>query len=129
MGKAKAGPDRHLRRDNTVASIKAVCDTEHMHGTALALGNTIGASGKFSHNDFGINLTGQHMGMVPVTGQDGIAVFQRGLDPGHNGLLTNIKMTESPNQPHAIHLSGLFLKPPHQQHLPVKGGQFIWSGF
>ncbi len=68
------------------------------------------------------------MGVVAITGDDLVTLLQRGLDPGHDGFLANIEVTEAGNQTHAVKLTRLFLETAHHQHLAIVLKQLVFSG-
>ncbi len=63
--------------------------------------------------------------MVAVGRDPLVAFVRRRLEADDDGLLPDVKVTESPDQAHAIKLSRLLLEPPDQQHLAVVTQQFV----
>lgn len=67
------------------------------------------------------------MAMVAIAGDDLVALFQRQLHPDDDGFLTDIEVTETTDESHAVELAGLFLETPDQQHFPV-GLEIVFLG-
>ena len=84
----------------------------------------MGAAGQFRHHALGIHAGGQHVAVVAVAGDDGIALFQGHLHADHHGLLADVEVAEAANQAHAVHLAGLLLEAADQQHVAV-GSEFL----
>src|SRR3546814_20394084 len=53
-----------------VTAIEFMLDAEHMHRTALALGNAGLASGQLGHNDLWVDTIGEHVAMVAIAGDE-----------------------------------------------------------
>jgi len=66
--------------------------------------------------------------MIAVGGDDGVGLIGRGLGADDDGFLADVEVAETADQAHAVHLSGLFLEPADQQHLPVMAQNFICIG-
>ena len=60
------------------------------------------------------------MAVIAITGDHLIAVEHRHLHADDDCFLANVEVTEAANQAHAVHLSGFFLEPADQQHLPQR---------
>ena len=58
--------------------------------------------------------------MVAIGGHHLIALFDNGLHADDHGFLTDIEMTKTADQTHAVHLSGPLFKAPDQKHVMVK---------
>ncbi len=129
VGKAKARPDRDLGPDDAVATIEILFLGEHVHRAALPLGIAAGASGQFRHDTFRVHVTGQHMAVIAVTGNDLVAFLQAGLHAGHNGFLTDIEVAEAGNLAHAVELPRLLFKPADQEHVPIVFQHLCLAGF
>jgi len=56
--------------------------------------------------------------VIAIAGDHLVAVGHGQLHADDDRFLADIEMAESPDQPHAVHLSGFFLETPDQQHLP-----------
>ena len=67
------------------------------------------------------------MAVVAIAGDDLIAILKRHLHADDDRFLTDVEMTETADEAHAVHLAGFFLEPPNQQHLLV-GGEFLFFG-
>ena len=65
--------------------------------------------------------------MVAVAGDDRVALLERHLHADDDRFLPDVEVAEAADQPHAVHLAGLLLEAPDQQHLAV-GGKFLFLG-
>ena len=119
VGKPQPGAQRHLRRDNAVAAEKAMFNAEHVHRTALAAADAGGTPGQFRHHCLGIDAAGQHVAMVTIPGDDGIAAQQFGLHAHHHGLLADIEVAETADLAHAVKLARPLFKAADQHHLAI----------
>src|SRR4029077_16595546 len=104
--------ERDLGRHDAVAAIEIAGDAEHVHRAALALGIAVAPSGELGHHALRVPGAGQHMAVVAVAGDDLVAFLDRHLHADHHGLLADIEVADPADQPHAVHLAGLFLEPP-----------------
>ena len=59
------------------------------------------------------------MAVVPVAGDDLVAVALDGRHAHRNGFLADVKMAETADQTHAVELAGALLEPPDEQHRAV----------
>jgi hypothetical protein len=57
--------------------------------------------------------------MVAIGCDDLITLLLGHLKAHDHGLLANIEVTESADEPHAVELSGLFLETADQQHVTI----------
>ena len=76
-------------------------------------------TGQFRHDALGVEIHGQHVAVIAVTGDHLIPVLLGHLHADNHGFLTNVQVAEAPYQTHAVELAGLFLKPADEQHLAV----------
>ena len=72
------------------------------------------------------------MTVVTIAGDNLVTFFGHHLHAHHNSLLADVEMAETANQAHAIHLAGLFLETPDEQHFAIGmkfliTGEFGWS--
>ena len=99
-----------------------------MHRAALALAEPALAARQLGHHALGVEPHDQHVTMVAVAGDLGILALFRGHgDAGHHSFLADIEVAEAADQAHAIHLAGLFLETPDQQHFPI-GFEVLFRG-
>ena len=91
-----------------------------MHRAALALGIAAAPAGKLGHHAFRIHAAGQHVAVIAIAGDHLIAVALRHLHADDDRFLADIEVAETADQPHAVHLPGLFLEAPDQEHLPER---------
>ena len=108
-----------------MAAIEVAFLAEHVHGTTLSPRISGGASGEFGHDALGVHSASKHVAMVAICGDTLVALLGGGLKAGHHGFLTYVEVTESADLAHSVELTGLFLKPPDQQHFPVVSEQFL----
>ena len=59
------------------------------------------------------------MAVITVRGEALVALFSRGFEPDHNGLLTDVEVAEAADQAHAIELACLFLESADEKHITV----------
>ena len=88
-----------------------------MHRAALALGIAAAPAGEFGHHAFRIHAAGQHVTVIPVAGDHLVAVALGHLHADDDGFLADIEVAKAADQAHAVHLAGLLLEAPDQQHL------------
>src|SRR3546814_15535946 len=99
MREGEPGAERDLRADDAVTAIEFMLDAEHMHRTALALGNTGLASGQLGHDDLWVDTIGEHVAMVAIAGDDAVLVaVERRLQPDRDGFLSDIEVAEAADQ-------------------------------
>ena len=75
------------------------------------------------------------MPVVAVASDDLVTRLDRHLHANDDGLLTDVEMAKSADQPHAVELPGLLLEPADDEHPPigvkllllVEIGHFRWS--
>ena len=65
--------------------------------------------------------------MVAITGNDLIALAGRHLHAGYDRFLSDIQVTETADETHAVELPRLFFKTADQQHVTV-GLEFLLLG-
>ena len=100
-----------------------------MHGAALAARQTASTSGQFRHHAVRIHAASQHMAMITVT-RDYLVTFPDGhLHTGDHGFLTDIKMTKTADEAHAVKLTGLLLEATDQKHHAIGIHLLIASEF
>src|SRR3546814_8481013 len=63
-----------------------------------------------------------------VGGQHGVLGAHGGLHADHHGLLADVEVAEAADQAHAVHLAGLLLEAPDQQHVAVVFLQVLDAG-
>lgn len=90
-----------------------------MHGASFPFGATGNLCHELSHNCIGVNSFGDWMHVVAVSRNHVIVVANYAHRTGHNGFLTNVKVTESPDFLLDVQLTCFFFKPPPQQHIFV----------
>ena len=90
-----------------------------MHRAALAFGIPAFAARQLGHDAVGVHAAGQHVAVIAVRGDALVAFLGGGFQPDDNRFLPDVKVTEAPDQTHAIQLAGLFLESPDQQHVTV----------
>ena len=88
-----------------------------MHRAALALGIAAAPPGELRHHALGIHAAGEHVTVIAIAGDHLVAVALGHLHADDDRLLADIEVAEPPDQPHAVHLAGLLLETPDQQHL------------
>ena len=117
---------RHLRPDDAVPAVKRRRHIEHVHRAALALGRAANAPGQLGHHGIRVHARRQHMAVVAVAGDDLVkALFDVGLYTHRHGFLADIEVTETPDQAHAVQLSGPLLEAADQQHLAVIAQELV----
>src|SRR3546814_17814874 len=127
MREGEPGAERDLRADDAVTAIEFMLDAEHMHRTALALGNTGLASGQLGHDDLWVDTIGEHVAMVAIAGDDAVLVaVERRLQPDRDGFPSDIEVAEDADQAETIKLSPLPHKPEDQPNFPIKVLEFPW---
>src|SRR5262249_43301398 len=124
VGKSETGSERNLGGHNAMSAVERLLDREHVHGSALALRIAVLAAGQLRHHAFGIHAAGQHVTMVAIAGNDGVARLDCHLHPDDDRLLPDIEVAKSPDQAHAVELTRLLLEPADQQHLAI-GAQLL----
>ena len=65
------------------------------------------------------------MPVIAVGGDTLVALFRRRFQPDDDGFLSDVEVTEPPDQTHAVKLAGLFFKPADQKHVAVIGFQLV----
>ena len=96
-----------------------------MHRAALALGIAAAPAGEFGHHAFRIHAAGQHVTVIPVAGDHLVAVTLGHLHADDDGFLADIEVAKAADQAHPVHLAGLLLEAPDQQHL-VERVEFLF---
>src|SRR5262245_64030380 len=97
-------------------TVETLLHAEHVHGATFAFGIAVRAPGEFGHNPFGVHAGCNHVTMVAIAGNDLVAGLEHHLHADDNGFLADIKVAESPDQTHAVHLSCLLLGAADSQH-------------
>ena len=128
VGEGEAGADRHLRADDAVAAVEVLLAAEHVHRAALALGIAAAPAGQLGHDALGVHAAGQHVAVVAIGGDDGVALLDRGLHADDHRLLADIEVAEAADQPHAVHLARLLLEAADQQHVAIELDDFLGRG-
>src|SRR5262249_47348517 len=123
-----AGAERHLRADDAVAAIKALLDAEHVHRAALAFRIAALAPGELGHDAARIHLAGEHVAVVAIGGDDGIAGLQRRLHADDDGLLADVEVAEAADEAHAVKLSRALLEAADRQHGAVVARELVVRG-
>ena len=78
------------------------------------------APGELGHDALGVEAHDQHVAVVAIAGDLGVlALLRRHGDAGDDRFLADIEVAEAADQPHAIHLAGLLLEAPDQQHVAI----------
>jgi len=67
--------------------------------------------------------------MVAIAGDHLIAVLDRHLHADDDRLLADIEVAEPSDETHPVHLPGLLLEAPDQQHLAVGGELLLLAEF
>src|SRR5690606_27192349 len=125
MGKAEPRPDRHLGAGDAVPAEEVLLAAEHVHRAALPLRVPAAPAGQLSHYSFRIHTGGQHMPMVAIPGDNGVALPDRRLHADHNRFLADVEMAESADEAHSVELPGLLLESPDQKHVTVVADQLV----
>ena len=120
VGERQPGAERHLSADDAVPAVEILLAGEHVHRAALALGIAAAPAGELGHHAFRVHAAGQHMAVIAIAGDHLIAVAFGHLHADDDGFLADIEMAEAADQAHAVHLAGLFLETPDQEHLPER---------
>src|SRR5687767_4755763 len=105
MGKGEARPDRDLRRDDAVAAVESFLAAEHVHRAALALGVPVLAAGELGHDAFRVHATGEHVTVITIAGDDGIARPAAGLEADDYRFLADVEMAKAADEAHAVKLA------------------------
>ena len=93
VGESETSADGDLGTDDTVATVEA--GGEHVHGTTLAVGNTLAAAEKLT-NDGLDGSTAHHGETVAAVGSDDLVLLGDGmLNTASNSLLTGGQMAET----------------------------------
>ena len=117
----EAGAERHLRADDAVAAVEAMLDAEHVHRSALALGNAGVAAGQLGHDHLGVDAVGEHVAMVAIAGDDAVlADRHRRLQPDRDRFLADVEVAEAADQPEPVKLPRALLEAADEQHLLVE---------
>jgi hypothetical protein len=119
LAEGDTGAERHLGADDAVAAEEAPLAAEHVHGAPLALGVAAGPARQLRHHAARLHAAGQHMPMIAVRGDHRVLRRDHRLHADDDRFLTDIKVAEATDQAHAVHLPGLFLETPDQQHVAV----------
>ena len=95
MREGKTSTDGDLGTDDTVTAVEAL--GEHVHGTALAVGNALAAAEELA--DDGRDGGAAHVGeAVAAVGRDEVVILRdRVLDADGDGLLPGRQMAEAPD--------------------------------
>ena len=96
-------------------------DGEHVHRPALAAADPCLAPGELGHDDLGIDAAGEHVAMVAVACDDAVAARRdRRLQADHHGLLPDVEVAETADQPESVELPRPLLESADEQHLPIE---------
>jgi hypothetical protein len=99
-----------------VAAIHVVSLVKKMHRPTEAARAAGLFSKKLRHARIRASAPGQGVPVITVS-SDYVIIQPHGSDgPGHDGFLTDVKVTKSANLLRLILLAGAFLKAPDQQH-------------
>ena len=96
-----------------------------MHGTALAFGITVHATGQLGHDAPRLHAAGQHMRMITIAGDDLVACLRHRLQADHNRFLSNIEMAKTANLSHCIDLAAALFKTANARHITPHGNQLV----
>ena len=122
VGEGEPGADRNRRADDAVPAVEILLAGEHVHRAALALGIAAAPAGQFRHHAFRVHAAGQHVAVIAIAGDHLVAVALGHLHADDDGFLADIEVAEPADQAHAVHLAGLLLETPDQQHLAQRRG-------
>ncbi len=75
--------------------------------------------GQFGHDATGAHAAGEHVTVVAIGGDDLITFHLRHLMPTTTSFLTDVEVTETTDEAHAIELAGLFFETADQQHFTI----------
>jgi hypothetical protein len=119
VGEAQPCAERDLRADDAVAAVEVGLGREHVHRPALALGRAPGPAGQFGHHLFRVHPAGEHMTVIPITGDHLIALLLDRLHADRNGFLADVEVAEAADQAHAVKLPSALFKAPDEQHVAI----------
>ena len=120
MGKGQARADRHRGADDPMAAKEILLAAEHVHRAALAVRIAAAPPGQLGHDAFRVHAAGQHMAVVAIGRDGGVAFLERRLHAGDHRFLADVEVAEPADQPHPVHLAGPLLEAADQQHLLEK---------
>lgn len=117
LGKGNAGTDGDLGTDNTVTTVEA--GGEHMHGTTLAVGNTLSSAEQLTND--GLDRGAAHHGetVAAVGGNDVVLLGDGVLDADGDGLLTGRQVAETADLLLLVQSVGGHLHAAHGNHVVV----------
>lgn len=95
MSKSQSGTNRNLSTNDTISTIEPL--SEHMHGSALSVGNTFTATKEFSNDRLDGSSTHQSKAVTAVGGDDIVFLGERVFDTDSDGFLPCGKMAETTN--------------------------------
>lgn len=95
VGKGETSTDGDLGADDTVATVEAL--GEHVHGTALSVGDTLTSTKKLTNDGSHGATTHQGEAVASVGGDDIVLLGDGMLDTNSNGLLSGRQVTETSN--------------------------------
>ena len=110
-----------------MAAVEALLDREHVHRAALAVRIAVRAAGEFRHHPLRVHVAGEHVAVIAIAGDHRVAGLEGHLHADDDRFLPDVEVAEAADQAHAVHLAGLLLETPDQQHLAV-GGQLLFLG-
>src|SRR5438105_299188 len=117
-GESQPAGERDVRADNRMPAVHVMSLIEKMHRSAQTAGATSFLAEKFGHASIGRRPTSEGMGVVAICSDQVIIVTNRCDRASHDGLLSNIEMTEPADFLRLILLTRTFLKTPNEQHQP-----------
>lgn len=95
VGKSKTSTDRNLSTDDTIATIETL--GEHVHGTALAVGNTLTSAKKLANDGLDSSTTHQCETVASV-GSDNVVLLGNGMfNTNSDGFLSSRQVAETSN--------------------------------
>jgi hypothetical protein len=108
-----------------MAAVKVLLAAEHVHGAALAFGVAAGAARQLGHDALGIHAGREHVAVVAVRRDDGVAQLDRGLHADDDRFLADIEVTEAADQAHAVELARALLEAADQKHVVIEGFELV----
>ena len=101
-------------------------DAEHVHRSALALGDAGLAPGELGHDHLGVDAVGEHVAVIAIAGDDAVLAHgHRRLQPDRDRFLADVEVAESADQPEPVELPRALLEPADEQHLLVQLQQLV----
>ena len=100
-----------------------------MHGAAFTAGIAARASCQFRHDAARLHAASEHVAVITIARNHLVALNHSCTTTRHNGLLADIKVTETCDLAHSVKLSGFFFKAAYQQHITIIFEQFVFIRF